>query len=115
MSKALKAIGPGAEAAVIPFLQVHDRATDLEACRILAEIGTDKSVQPLTQVRNIHLRAGWNDIGMYNEMRVWRRKRSWRESDRTRVYSIRCKSLRVRSGKQNEQHGSQGSVPIVLA
>jgi HEAT repeat protein len=47
VSKALKAIGPGAEAAVAPFLQSPDPAVRITACRILADIGTDKSLQSL--------------------------------------------------------------------
>jgi HEAT repeat protein len=54
VGKALRAIGPGAEEAVIPFLRVDDREARLEACRILAEIGTDKSVQPLQTAFNAY-------------------------------------------------------------
>jgi hypothetical protein len=45
--QALRAIGPAAEEAVLPFLRVDDWEARVAACRILAEIGTDKSVQPL--------------------------------------------------------------------
>jgi HEAT repeat protein len=47
VAKALKAIGPEAEDAVIPFVQSVDKEIRLTACRILRDIGTDKSVQPL--------------------------------------------------------------------
>jgi predicted Zn finger-like uncharacterized protein len=47
VGKAFTAIGPGAEEAVIPFLQSEGRGARLEACRVLAEIGTGKSLGPL--------------------------------------------------------------------
>jgi HEAT repeat protein len=47
VGKALTAIGPGAEEAVLPFLQSEERGARLEACRVLAEIGTGKSLEPL--------------------------------------------------------------------
>jgi len=54
VSKALKAIGSSAEEAVIPFLQGVDREARLEACRILAEIGTTKSVAPVQDAWNAY-------------------------------------------------------------
>jgi len=47
VGKALTAIGPGAEEAVLPFLQSPDQGARVMACRILGEIGTDKSLSPL--------------------------------------------------------------------
>lgn len=47
VSQALKSMGPGAEDAVIPFLESADEGARIEAARILAEIGTGKSLQPL--------------------------------------------------------------------
>jgi HEAT repeat protein len=47
VGKALCAMGPGAEDAVIPFLASPDRGARVEACLTLAEIGTAKSMKPL--------------------------------------------------------------------
>ena len=44
---ALVSIGPAAEEAVLPFLQGADTAARIAACRVLANIGTTKSLQPL--------------------------------------------------------------------
>jgi hypothetical protein len=49
VGRALVAIGPAAEPAVIPFLQGADTPARIEACRVLAEIGTTASVQPLQE------------------------------------------------------------------
>lgn len=49
-SAALKAIGPGAEKAVIPYLTHKDSWTSSEACHVLKEIGTEASVVPLQEV-----------------------------------------------------------------
>jgi len=49
-AKALKAIGPAAEEAVIRGLGHHDDFTRLEVCEILKEIGTSKSIVPLQRV-----------------------------------------------------------------
>ena len=49
-SAALKAIGPGAEKAVIPFLTHKDSWASSEACHILKEIGTEASVAPLQEI-----------------------------------------------------------------
>ncbi len=46
-SKALVSIGPAAEEAVVPFLQTADLGACFEACQVLAEIGTARSMQPL--------------------------------------------------------------------
>ncbi|HEV3439588.1 MAG TPA: hypothetical protein VG122_19645, partial [Gemmata sp.] len=44
---ALKAIGPAAEKAVIPILEVKDGWSVQAACRVLKEIGTKESIAPL--------------------------------------------------------------------
>lgn len=49
-SAALKAIGPAAEKAVIPYLTHKDAWAATEACHILKEIGTAESVAPLQAV-----------------------------------------------------------------
>jgi HEAT repeat protein len=64
VSKALRAIGSGAEDAVVPFLTVADRAARFEACRILGEIGTSKSLGALAQARD---NIGGMDGPFYNE------------------------------------------------
>jgi hypothetical protein len=46
-AKALIALGPGAEDAVIPFLLDGDVGARIAACRVLGEIGTGKSMKPL--------------------------------------------------------------------
>jgi hypothetical protein len=46
-AQALISIGPGVEDAVIPLLKSPDGLARREACRILAEVGTEKSVQLL--------------------------------------------------------------------
>jgi HEAT repeat protein len=52
VSKALRSIGASAEGAVAPFLQSDDGWARVEACRILAEVGTSKSLQPLKDAVN---------------------------------------------------------------
>jgi HEAT repeat protein len=52
VARALLTIGPEAEGAVIPFLQSQDRGARLTACRILAEIGSAKSVPALRDALN---------------------------------------------------------------
>jgi HEAT repeat protein len=54
--KALVAQGPGAEEAVIPYLQSADRAARYAACWVLGEIGTSKSVAPLEAAGNKYTR-----------------------------------------------------------
>jgi S1-C subfamily serine protease len=49
-SAALKAIGPAAEKAVIPYLTHKDSWTSSEACHILQEIGTAESIPPLKAI-----------------------------------------------------------------
>ncbi len=49
-SKALKAIGPAAEKAVIPYLTNKDPWVAAEACHILKDIGTKESIAPLESV-----------------------------------------------------------------
>jgi hypothetical protein len=46
-SKTLKALGPGAESAVLPYLEHEQWDVRLEACQILKEIGGAKSVPAL--------------------------------------------------------------------
>ncbi len=50
--KALVALGPGAEDAVVPFLDSSFRGPRMAACWILGEIGTSKSLSPLEVARN---------------------------------------------------------------
>ena len=47
VSQTLISIGPGVEEAVIPLLRSPDVGVRGAACRILSEVGTDRSVQPL--------------------------------------------------------------------
>jgi HEAT repeat protein len=47
VGKALIALGPPAEDAVLPFLQSADMGARIEACRVLAAVGTGKSLKPL--------------------------------------------------------------------
>jgi S1-C subfamily serine protease len=49
-SKALKAIGPAAEKAVIPYLTHKDPWVAAEACHILKDVGTKESITPLEAV-----------------------------------------------------------------
>jgi hypothetical protein len=49
VSRALVAIGPGVEDAVCPLLQSPERMVRCQACRILEEVGTLKSVGPLQE------------------------------------------------------------------
>lgn len=49
-SEALKAMGPGAEPAVIPYLEYLDVFTRMEAAKILQVIGTEASVGPLRKL-----------------------------------------------------------------
>ncbi len=46
---ALKAIGPPAESEVITYLPSPVRSARIEACRVLAAIGTEKSLDPLAK------------------------------------------------------------------
>jgi hypothetical protein len=50
--KALVALGPAAEEAVIPYLQSTIREARFAACWALGEIGTEKSVAPLEKAGN---------------------------------------------------------------
>ena len=45
--QALVSIGPASEEAVLPFLQGADTEAGIEACWVLANIGTTRSLQPL--------------------------------------------------------------------
>ncbi len=47
VSTALKSIGSKAQDAVAPYLNSLNEATRIEACRILGEIGTTKSLDAL--------------------------------------------------------------------
>jgi HEAT repeat protein len=51
---ALIAVGPGAEEAVLPLLQSPDEVVLCAVCRVLGEIGTGKSVQPLQLAAEVH-------------------------------------------------------------
>jgi hypothetical protein len=55
--QALVALGPAAEDAVIPFLRSADERAQMAACWILAEIGTEKSLEPLKDAMNSN---AWN-------------------------------------------------------
>jgi hypothetical protein len=56
--KALTAMGPGAEAAVIPYLDSSSQGARFAACWILAGIGTPKSLSPLEAAGNKWYRDG---------------------------------------------------------
>jgi predicted Zn finger-like uncharacterized protein len=56
--KALKNMGSGAEEAVQPYLLARDGGVRAEACKILAVIGTAKSVNPLTMAAQAFFRDG---------------------------------------------------------
>jgi hypothetical protein len=71
VSKALQSIGPAAEEAVLPFLQVEDREARCAACRLLAEIGTDKSLRPL---KDAGLKYGFGDDGFFKETQLAEQK-----------------------------------------
>jgi predicted Zn finger-like uncharacterized protein len=62
-SQCLIAMGPVAEKEVIPYLTSADGGVRREACKILGEIGTRKSLQPLDQ-------AGRRDRGMTTDVRL---------------------------------------------
>src|SRR5262249_27592111 len=47
--RALQAIGPGAEGAVLPLVNSVDQGARIEACRVLATIGTPRSLEALDQ------------------------------------------------------------------
>ncbi|HEY1861920.1 MAG TPA: hypothetical protein VGG61_16280, partial [Gemmataceae bacterium] len=47
VAQALISIGPGVEDSVVPLLKSSEGLARREACRILTEVGTEKSVQPL--------------------------------------------------------------------
>jgi hypothetical protein len=47
VSMAMKTIGPGVQDVVVPYLDFINPATRIEACRILGEIGTSKSLGAL--------------------------------------------------------------------
>jgi HEAT repeat protein len=57
VGQALVALGPAAEDAVIPFLRSPDERAQVAACWILAEIGTNKSLEPLKEAMDS---SGWN-------------------------------------------------------
>ena len=59
VSKALKAIGAGSQNAVFPYLESFNEGTRIEACRILGEIGTDKSLDPMQKA---YRRAGGDPV-----------------------------------------------------
>jgi HEAT repeat protein len=57
ISQTLISIGPGVQEAVIPLLMSPEMAVRGAACRILAEVGTDKSVPPLQDAGRAFLSA----------------------------------------------------------
>jgi hypothetical protein len=65
--QALTTMGPVAEEAILPFLRVEDREARCAACRILAEIGTDKSLQPLREAGVAH---GFLDEGFFRDTQL---------------------------------------------
>jgi len=44
---ALKAMGPMAEDAVLPYLEDRDAFVQMEACKVLEAIGTEKSMEKI--------------------------------------------------------------------
>ncbi len=46
-AKALRAMGPAAEPVVLPLLNDRDWSVQLDACKLLADIGTTASIKPL--------------------------------------------------------------------
>jgi hypothetical protein len=48
IAQALIAVGPGVEGAMLPLLKAQDALVRREACWVLGEVGTNVSVQPLT-------------------------------------------------------------------
>jgi hypothetical protein len=64
VSAALISIGPGAEEAVIHLLRSPEGVVVCEASRILGEIGTDKSVEPLQETSRLYGGV------FYNQMQV---------------------------------------------
>jgi hypothetical protein len=62
IARALISIGPGAEEAVIPLLKSSEGLARCESCRVLAEIGTDKSVQRLKDAASAYNTV---DVGFY--------------------------------------------------
>jgi hypothetical protein len=54
VSKALIAIGPAAETAVIPFVESPDGWTRLAACQVLGEIGTRQCLEPLQKAAQLY-------------------------------------------------------------
>ena len=62
VAQAVVAIGPGVEDAVIPLLKSPDGLVRREACGILGDVGTNKSVQPLEAAGQGYLTI---DVGFY--------------------------------------------------
>jgi hypothetical protein len=62
ISQTLISIGPGAEDAVIPLLRSSEPAVRGAACRVLADVGTAKSVEPLQDAGREFLSG---DFGFY--------------------------------------------------
>ncbi len=72
--KALAAMGPEMgtviEAEVKSGLTNNDKNVIIEVCRILAAVGTPKSVAPLTQVGTLALRARQRDVAVAAEQAI---------------------------------------------
>jgi hypothetical protein len=62
-AQALKALGPAAEKAVLPFLANPDRGVRIEACQVLGAVGGPDSLEPLQAA------AGDADPGVAEEAR----------------------------------------------
>jgi hypothetical protein len=67
VAQALIAIGPGVEEAVAPLLRSSDALVRREACEILAEVGTEKSVPPLEAAGDAYVTV---DTTYYAQTRV---------------------------------------------
>jgi DNA-directed RNA polymerase subunit RPC12/RpoP len=65
--QAVIAIGPGVEDAVIPLLKSPDGLIRREACGILTEVGTNKSVQPVEAAGQAYLTI---DAGFYRQTQL---------------------------------------------
>ena len=65
--QAIGAIGPGVEDAVIPLLKSPNGLVRREACGILGEIGTNKSVQPVEAAGQAYLTI---DVDFYRQTQL---------------------------------------------
>ena len=67
VAQALIAIGPGVEDVVVPLLRSADASVRCEACAILGEVGTARSIQPLDDAGVAFLGL---DPGFYGQTRL---------------------------------------------